>query len=404
MTINEAIEILEIQRGFTETQLAKAYRHALMVWHPDRFSGNDELIKKAQDHTREIIEAYDVLLPMALKEARPGAASATKETVSTGEMSEPRRVQIMLRREGIGRFIPPLKSAGRRTDTTTWIVAGLSVLLISVTVWSYHLQALRNAAVAAARQKSAVVSVPDLDVESQSVSAEEAIKRGSLYANGNGVPKDASLAARWYRKAAEQNNPSGEALLGISYAQGLGVARNETEAATWYRKAADQNDANGEWLLGNAYEAGKGVPKDEAEAVKWYRKAADQNSREGEDSLGHMYEGGMGVPKDEEEAATWYRKAAEQNLATAQYNLGLLYASGKIGLLPTNERNGVHYTGEHFEKDYVQAHLWLNLAGANGNEAARRELRTLERSMTPAERAEAVAKAKELFVKLRGQK
>ena len=61
----------------------------------------------------------------------------------------------------------------------------------------------------------------------------------------------------------------------------------------------------------------------------------------------------------------WYRLSADQGNATAQYNLGISYAIGE-GVL----------------KDSVLAHMWFNIAGANGNEAARKGRDNLERDMT----------------------
>ena len=74
----------------------------------------------------------------------------------------------------------------------------------------------------------------------------------------------------------------------------------------------------------------------------------------------------------------WYRLAAEQGLANAQFNLGVTYANGQ-GVL----------------KDSVLAHMWLNIAGASGNEAAREPRDNLEDDMTRAEisRATELARA-----------
>jgi uncharacterized protein len=51
--------------------------------------------------------------------------------------------------------------------------------------------------------------------------------------------------------------------------------------------------------------------------------------------------------QDNAEAVTWYRKAAEQGKPEAQFNLGLAYGKG----------HGV-------QQDYVQAHMWFNLAAS----------------------------------------
>ena len=60
-----------------------------------------------------------------------------------------------------------------------------------------------------------------------------------------------------------------------------------------------------------------------------------------------MYSEGQGVPQDHAEAAKWYRPAADQGYAPAQYNLGLWYGRGEGG-----------------SPDYVNAHMWFNLAAS----------------------------------------
>jgi TPR repeat protein len=48
-------------------------------------------------------------------------------------------------------------------------------------------------------------------------------------------------------------------LLGYAYDYGKGVEKNATEAATWYRKAADQGDGRAMGALGYPYSQGNGV-------------------------------------------------------------------------------------------------------------------------------------------------
>ena len=314
---------------------------------------------------------------------------------------------------------------GKSTDWTSWIIAGASIGLAFILV-AELLSRLSPSRTPVSEP------LPPAAVEGAGMSVKELTKRAEMYAKGKGVLKSETEAAKWYRRAAEQgdaeaqcqlgllvaknqaealrwwrkaadqNYPLGQALLGVAYAEGVGVGKDEVEAVNWYRKAAEQNSAAGQLMLGTAYEKGRGIPKDEAEAVIWYRKAAEQNDAPGQNELGKMYSAGRGVPKDEAEAALWYQKAAEKNMALAQYNLGMLYAKGKIGMIETKSRNGISYSAGHYEKDYVQAHIWLNLAGANGNEDARREINTVESTMTPSEKAEASTKAGELFAKIRG--
>jgi len=49
----------------------------------------------------------------------------------------------------------------------------------------------------------------------------------------------------------------------------------------------------------------------------------------------------------------WYRKAADQGYAAAQSNLG-----------------GMYYDGNGVLQEIVAAHMWFNIAAANGNKDA----------------------------------
>ena len=71
--------------------------------------------------------------------------------------------------------------------------------------------------------------------------------------------------------------------------------------------------------------------------------------------------------------------AAEQGDAGAQYALGVMYANGR----------GV-------PQDHVRAHMWANLAAAQGQDEDHRETRELiAEMMTPAQIAEAQKLARE---------
>ena len=58
VTITEALQLLELTPPFTKAEAEKVYREAQMVWHPDRFPGNDELLTKAHKRTCLINEAF----------------------------------------------------------------------------------------------------------------------------------------------------------------------------------------------------------------------------------------------------------------------------------------------------------------------------------------------------------
>ncbi len=181
------------------------------------------------------------------------------------------------------------------------------------------------------------------------------------------------------RRQADQGNADAQYQLGLMYDFGEGVPEDDATAVRWYRLAAEQGHAETEFRLGSIYAVGIGVPQDEAESGRWYRLAAEHGHSGAQASLGTWYySGARGVPKDDSEAVRWWRLAAEQGDFGAQHRLGLMYARGH-GVL----------------KDPVLAHMWHNIASANGNEFARGSRDNMERDMTPDEITRATELARE---------
>ena len=94
--------------------------------------------------------------------------------------------------------------------------------------------------------------------------------------------------------------------------------------------------------------------------------------------LGSMYEDGVVVSRDHGEAVKWYRRAAELGLAEAQVNLGFRYVKGQ----------GV-------ARGLVRAHMWSNLAAAQGAEMAMDNRAIVAATMTPDQIAEVQGLARE---------
>ncbi len=88
----------------------------------------------------------------------------------------------------------------------------------------------------------------------------------------------------------------------------------------------------------------------------------------------------------------WYRRAAEQGDAKAQLQLGNMYHKGEGWGVP---------------QDYIQAHMWFNLAAANrlADVEGRASLAryNVEELMTPAQIAEAQRLAREWKPKKEGK-
>ena len=126
------------------------------------------------------------------------------------------------------------------------------------------------------------------------------------------------------RKKAEQGDAAAQFNLGLMYADGDGVPKDAVEAVKWYRKAAEQGNADAQFNLGLMYDNGKRVPKDAVEAVKWYRKAAEQGNANAQYNLGNMYNRGEGVPRDLVQAHMWWNIAGAKGDEDAKKILAII--------------------------------------------------------------------------------
>jgi len=201
-------------------------------------------------------------------------------------------------------------------------------------------------------------------------------------------PKDAKEELKWLTFGAKNGVATAQVTLGVTYLEGDGVPRQYAEAARLFLAAATQNTEwaksnisvhMAQWLLGDLYRSGKGVAVDYMEAAKWYRLAADSGVPDAQFATGRALFNGEGVPPDYSEGVKYYRLAAEQGNWQAQGALGAVYFSGAVGV----------------PQDYVQAHLWLNLAAVHGNKEILYLRNAVAHTMSPTQLAEAQKPARE---------
>jgi TPR repeat protein len=233
-------------------------------------------------------------------------------------------------------------------------------------------------------------------------------KLGLMYQRGKGVTKDDTQAAKWFRLAADQGDSRAQFNLGVAYDNGQGVSEDDVQAIKWFRLAADQGLADAQYNIGFMYRQGQGVPKDDAQAVKWFRLAAEQNNAQAQNYLGFMYRNGRGVPQDYAEAAKWTRLAADQGYAEAQSNLGATYYNGEgvpqddaqavkwfrlaadQGYTEAQNNLGVmYYNGRGVPKNYIQAYMWFRLAADQGNNNGKNYKYVIETRLTSEQMIEA---------------
>jgi hypothetical protein len=275
-------------------------------------------------------------------------------------------------------------------------------------------------------------------------SVDAATNLGSMYAIGDGVPKDMTAAIRWFRQAADAGGAAAEYNLSLIYRRGDGVPRDEQQASSWltkaadhdyvpalrelgyraaypgdgsapdipaalqrYKRAAELGDAISQAILGDIFSGGELTKPDYEQAAKYYRMAADQGQRDGQFGLAVRYTLGQGVPVDQGEAMRLFKAAADQAHADAQYDLGVMYELGQAaesdlpsaahyyqlaaeqGVVKAQYRIGVLLAkGLGVQTDRVSAYKWLILA-QDSVPSATKALSDLRPSMSATEISEA---------------
>jgi TPR repeat protein len=194
--------------------------------------------------------------------------------------------------------------------------------------------------------------VSQLKTKAETGDVEAQVKLAEAYQDGNGVSQNDGLAARWYRRAAEQANPAAQNALGNMYRVGSGVEKNKEEAVNWYRKAARQKYAAAMFNLGTVYYNGDGVETNYVLANAWFLLAQERGSPPADDAvvrmatslsrdevletylkLAEMLNKGDELPRDDRGASEWYRRAADKGDAFATVELAQRLIQG-IGAPP----------------------------------------------------------------------
>ena len=89
---------------------------------------------------------------------------------------------------------------------------------------------------------------------------------GSIYHNGELVPKDSAEAVKWYRLAAEQGHFVAQCNLGVMYANGEGVPKDLVQAQVWYNIAGRISEEFAKKYKAEVFE--KMTSEQKAEAMK----------------------------------------------------------------------------------------------------------------------------------------
>lgn len=121
-------------------------------------------------------------------------------------------------------------------------------------------------------------------------------------------------AAYWYQKAANSGIANAQYNMGTLYFNGEGLPKDYAKAIQWFKMAAQRDNAYAEFQLGLMHFTGQGVPKDPQREVYWYKKAANQGLAPAAYNLGVIYANGEEVPVDYVQAYAWMLLAQKGGL------------------------------------------------------------------------------------------
>ena len=192
-------------------------------------------------------------------------------------------------------------------------------------------------------------------------------------------------------RAAESGHIRARAMMGVQYINGQVVEKDVEKGVEYLRSAANADNLSAIHMMGFLHFHGEGVEKDLDKAAQFFNAAARGGDitalqrLEGMVETGNpmaitlygllMKDGSGGVQQNAERAAELVLEGANQNIALAQFQISHAYG-----------------VGQGFEQDYLKAHMYANLAAAQGYEGAEKRRDTWSQVMT----AEQIAEAQEM--------
>jgi TPR repeat protein len=146
---------------------------------------------------------------------------------------------------------------------------------------------------------------------------------------GLGIPIDFTVAAEFFKKAADLNDANGINSFGCCLERGQDVDADIDCAISYYRRATKQSHSDGMYNFGRCLEYGKGIDQNLLRAAKYYRLSAELHNSSAQNSFGIFLERGIGVHKNILLAAQYYHRSAEQGHPDGANNFGFCLEHGR---------------------------------------------------------------------------
>ncbi len=161
--------------------------------------------------------------------------------------------------------------------------------------------------------------------------AEAQFKLGiKYYFPCDGVKFSFTEARRWFKKAADNNYPDAQCLLGLICSEERRIPHDLSKSENYFLEAAKLGHDEAQYEIGKMYLLGNGVKLDKQEGIKWLEKAAEQDNIEASWELCEIYTKGKGTRRNETNANLWGKRAIRLTPKKYLHILADAYLEGKI--------------------------------------------------------------------------
>ena len=187
---------------------------------------------------------------------------------------------------------------------------------------------------------------------------------GEWYYYGRHYKQDYEAAAKWWARAAKQDNILAIGNLGLCYQMGRGVEQDSLKAAELYSRSIEKGNKEllkqnielakkgnvfSSMLVANCYLKGRGVKKDQHSAIPFLRIAAEKDCTPAQVDLGYI----LINEKKYDEAAKWIKIGSDKGNLRCTYYYGRMLCDGRG--VSQNEKEGADYLLKAAEGSYAAA-------------------------------------------------
>lgn len=146
--------------------------------------------------------------------------------------------------------------------------------------------------------------------------------------NGEGTPRNTSLAIKWLEKSADCGSVYSQIAIAKEYINGNNIPKDPSRGLAYLQKAVAADSAEAYFLLSVCYSEGWGVAPDIKKKLEYLKIAAQKGYGYAQNDLGVAYINGTGVPKDYKQALYWLKLASANGVKQADATIKQLNAAG----------------------------------------------------------------------------